>query len=98
MFKSAGPGVDTIVDFKSGTDTLHISASGFGGDLKVGETVTLVNFGDAVDAGKSAFLFDHSGDDAGTIYWDADGGSSANAVAIARIGGSTLLDTDFKIG
>ncbi len=98
VFKSPGHGVDTIGDFTSGTDTLSISAKGFGGGLKVGETVRLVGFNDVVETGKGVFRLSDSGSDAGTVYWDAKGGSSDGSVAIMRIGASSsLLDTDFKI-
>ncbi|MEP0320459.1 hypothetical protein, partial [Bauldia litoralis] len=47
--------------------------------------------------GAGVFLFDTSGADLGTIYWDANGGSSSDAIAFARISGATLLQSDFLI-
>ena len=38
-----------------------------------------------------------SGTGSGTIYWDANGGSAADAVAFAKITGTTLLPSDFHV-
>ena len=46
---------------------------------------------------QGVFLFDNSGDDIGTIYFDANGGSSVDAVAFVRIDGTSLLESDFRI-
>jgi Ca2+-binding RTX toxin-like protein len=101
VFKSADEGIDTITDFRSGKDRLDISADGFGGGLHAGETVTLVKLADIgghVQAGNGGvFLFATAGEDHGTIYWDANGGSSADAVAIARINSDILFASDFQV-
>ncbi|HET7716580.1 MAG TPA: hypothetical protein VFK86_13230, partial [Bauldia sp.] len=101
VFKLPGEGIDTITDFASGVDRLQISAAGFGGGLAPKATPTLVGLADIagyVHAGNQGILlFDTSGNDAGTIYWDVNGGSSADAVAFARITGISLLATDFQI-
>ncbi len=98
VFRSPGDGMDSITDFASGNDRLEISATGFGGGLAAKSAATLVTLADIhgyVDGGsKGIFLFDNSGTDLGTIYWDANGGSSADAIAFARISGSSLLETD----
>ncbi|SDB13881.1 calcium-binding protein [Bauldia litoralis] len=100
-FKSAFGGLDTITDFVSGSDTIQVSASGFGGGLVAGGAAPLVGLADITGythgGGAGVFLFDTSGADLGTIYWDANGGSSSDAIAFARISGATLLQSDFLI-
>jgi Ca2+-binding RTX toxin-like protein len=101
-FNFAADGVDTIVDFVHGTDFLQISASGFGGGLSAGGAVTVVNAasaGTASNAGTAGyFIFDNSGASAGTVYWDATGGSGADAVAFATLGNlASLLPSDFHV-
>ena len=94
-------GIDAITDFTSGSDRLEISAAGFGGGLVAGAAAPLVHLADIhgyVDAGnKGVFLFDNAGEDSGTIYFDANGGSSADAIAFVRIDGTSLLESDFRI-
>jgi Ca2+-binding RTX toxin-like protein len=101
-FNFPADGVDTIVDFVHGTDFLQISASGFGGGLSAGGTVTVVNAASIASASNAGadgyFIFDTTGPNAGTLYWDATGGSGADAVAIAKLGNLTsLLPSDFHI-
>lgn len=44
------------------------------------------------------FIYDNAGLNAGTIYWDATGGSGSDAVAFAKItAGSALQPTDFHV-
>ena len=101
VFAHLSDGIDRITDFSSGSDRLEVSADGFGGGLVAGAGVSLVRLADVagyVDSGRNGvLLLDKSGDDAGTLYWDANGGSSADAVAFVRLGGSSLLDDDFRI-
>jgi hypothetical protein len=101
VFNFPTDGVDTVTDFH-GTDFLQISASGFGSGLSAGSTVTVVNassVGSASNAGTDGyFIFDTTGQNAGTLYWDATGGSGADAVAIAKLGNlPSLLPSDFHI-
>jgi Ca2+-binding RTX toxin-like protein len=102
VFASPSGGIDTITDFVSGLDSLQISASGFGGGLSAGGAVTLIaalSAAAAVNAGLGGyFIFDNSGADAGTVLWDATGGSGADAVAIAKLQtGAILQHSDFQI-
>jgi Ca2+-binding RTX toxin-like protein len=94
----ASEGIDTITDFASG-DKLRISASGFGGGLAVGGAVSLVSaasLGAASGGTGGYFIFDNAGADAGTVYWDQNGGSSQDAVAVAVLTGvTTLTESDF---
>lgn len=103
-FVLTGPagGVDTITDFLSGTDTIDVSAAAFGGGLVAGGSATLSVVADwqtAVSAGTDGtFIFDNDGADTGMLYWDENGGSGADAVAIAELSGVDLiLAADFNI-
>ncbi|MCB1489493.1 MAG: hypothetical protein KDJ88_18795, partial [Bauldia sp.] len=101
IFKSASEGFDTIKDFMSGVDNLQIKASGFGGGLVAGDAAPLVKLADIAGythaSSKGVFLFDTSGADMGTLYWDANGGSSSDAIAFVTIGSSSLLQSDLHI-
>jgi Ca2+-binding RTX toxin-like protein len=102
VFNLPSEGMDTVSDFISGTDQLEISATGFGGGLTVGGAATLIEAADADSAFKAGangyFIFDSDGADAGTVYWDANGDSGTDAVAIAQLVGVTsLLVSDFIV-
>jgi Ca2+-binding RTX toxin-like protein len=102
VFATAAGGLDTVADFATRSDRLQISAAGFGGGLEAGDRVTLVAASQlglaAGPAGEGYFVYDNSGADAGTLYWDATGGSSADAVAFARLQpGATVAASDFWV-
>jgi len=101
-FGFATEGIDTVRDFVSGTDLLQISAGGFGNGLLADSAVTLATAADYATASTSgtngAFIFDNAGADAGTVFWDANGGSGADAVALVKLLGVTsLLASDFHV-
>ena len=88
----------TITDFGPGTDHLQISASGFGHGLAAGGTAPLVTAATASGASHAGsdgyFIFDN----AATLWWDPDGGSGADAVALARLAGVAALHaSDFLV-
>jgi serralysin len=101
VFNLPSDGLDTITDFSSNADFLQISAAGFGGGLVANATPTLVTVADVASASSGGntgyFIFDNSGTNSGTIYWDPTGGSSSDAVAFVKINGTALLATDFHI-
>jgi serralysin len=87
-----------INDFATGTDHLQISASGFGHNLVAGGTATLVTAATAASASHAGsdgyFIFDN----AGTVWWDPNGGGGADAVALAKLaGGAALHASDFLL-
>jgi Ca2+-binding RTX toxin-like protein len=88
-FAAVSDGIDRIAGFTSGEDVLEISAAGFGGNLVAGATPTLVTVADVtLAAGPSDdgyFIYDNEGAARGTLYWDATGGSSEDAVAFAEL-------------
>jgi hypothetical protein len=44
------------------------------------------------------FVFDNTNPTGGTLYYDADGGSANNAVAVVKLQGvSSLLQSDFHV-
>jgi len=94
-------GVDSVMDFVSGTDWLGISASGFGGGLVAGGAATLVSAADAASVSGGAggyFIFDNAGPGSGTLYWDPTGGSGSDAVAFVQlVGVSSLQASDLHL-
>ena len=83
---TVGAGTDTLSSFE------NLTGSAFADHL------TGSAFDNVITGGAGGyFLFDNSNAGAGTIYWDATGGSSADAVAIAKISGTTLSTSDFHI-
>ena len=106
---SGGAGADTFVfnfstegkdttDFISGEDTIEVSAAGFGGGLLAGGEVTLVTAASAAAAttgGADGYFIYSTGDK--TIYWDANGGSGADAVELLGIPSAGVLASDFHL-
>src|ERR1044072_6085337 len=95
-FQSASDGPDVIDDFAPGTDTIQVSASGFGGGLTAGGTVSLVSGADPTASGATGqFLFDT---DDGRLLWDADGTGSGDAVLVATLSNvPSLTASDFAV-
>jgi Ca2+-binding RTX toxin-like protein len=82
-FEAASQGPDEISDFVSGEDQIRVSASGFGGGLTAGGTVSLVSGSDPVASGAGGeFLYDT---DDGRLLWDADGTGAGAAVLFATL-------------
>jgi len=101
VFDAPGLGTTTILDFAQGEDIIQIFASGFGGGLSSGSSAAVTSFADislASSAGTDGyFVFDNSAANAGTLYWDATGGASGDAVPIAALTGvSSLTSSDFR--
>jgi len=102
VFKTALTSAATITDFTHGSDVLDIQASGFGHGLTAGATVPLVTADDislvSLSGPKSYFIFDNAGPNIGTLYFDATGGSGADATAIAHLNNVTsLTGSDFHL-
>ena len=102
FFNPHGDGLDTIVDFESGTDFFQVSATGFGGGLVAGQTPTVLAFASAIAAfnpdPSGYFFLDNFGSGSGTVYWDGTGGQANDAVGFAKIPpGSSLTATDFRV-
>lgn len=100
LFSSLSDGLDVINDFTTGADSIWISAGGFGGGLVAGESARLTTVGDFAAANNAVpcFIYDNAGANAGTLYWDANGGSGADAIAFAALtGGPAVAATDIVI-
>ena len=98
VFKTFGDGVDRITDFVTRTDKLQIDAAAFGGGLVAGGGVDLAFAGSAGAASHGSggyFIFDTSGADKGTLYWDANGGSGSDAIAVGVLSSGSLAAGDF---
>ncbi len=98
-FISPSDSVDLITDFTSGYDDIRVSAAGFGGGLVAGGAVSVANVADHTTASSGAggyFIMESS---TNIVWWDANGGSGADAVALAQLTGvNTLFSGDFAVG
>ncbi len=104
-FAKPTDGFDTITDFTRGQDVFQISDKGFG--LFAGASVNVAASANPLSALNPAdqgiFVLDNRGANAGTLYWDVNGGGGADAVALAKLnsssGGSvtSLSASDFKV-
>ncbi|HYE27653.1 MAG TPA: tandem-95 repeat protein, partial [Allosphingosinicella sp.] len=96
-FQTAAGGPDEILDFVRGTDKIQVSASGFGGGLTAGGSVSLVSGANPTASQASGqFLYDT---DDGSLYWDADGTGNGAAVLVAIFSNAPSLETsDFLVG
>lgn len=103
VFTSKNDGLDTITDFTHGTDFLGIAASGFGGGLSAGHApiVQPISYpapSAETHTGPAGVFFLVKANDGSVLYWDSDGGSGSNAVAIANLSHvSSLVPADFHI-
>jgi Ca2+-binding RTX toxin-like protein len=95
-FQSASSGSDEITDFLSGIEKLYVSESGFGGGLVAGGTISLVSGADPTASEESGqFLYDT---DDGSLFWDADGIGSGEAVLVATFTNLPSLEaSDFLV-
>ena len=95
VFNSPSEGIDTITDFSVTDDLIEVSASGFGGGLTAGGSITPGQFtlGSAATTPDHRFIYD-----GGDLYFDPDGNGSASQVQIATLTGSPVIsDTDILV-
>ncbi|MFM9940451.1 MAG: calcium-binding protein, partial [Hyphomicrobiaceae bacterium] len=80
------PSAASITDFAGGVDSLDFVVSAFSSGFTAGAAHFVSGAGPvtafAFSSTEGWFFFDNSGTSNGTLYWDADGGSGANAQAI----------------
>ena len=100
-FGSTSVGNETIVDFTHGADLLQISVAGAGfagHGLVANATATVINaasVGAATGGTNGDFIFDTT---AHSLYWDANGGSGADAVLLAHLQNvNSLSASDFHL-
>jgi Ca2+-binding RTX toxin-like protein len=90
-------GVDQIYYFNVDRDTIQISASGFGGGLVSGTTLSADQFvlGTAALDSNDRFIYDGT---TGALYYDVDGSGTTAQVQIATLStGLALTQNDFQI-
>ncbi|MGC1308908.1 MAG: SGNH/GDSL hydrolase family protein, partial [Phormidesmis sp.] len=91
IYRKPSDGIDTITDFSS-NDSLWISASGFGGDLVAGSTLSSSAFSSgsnpSASSGSSTFLYNTANQ---TLSFDVDGTGSGSAVGIATFSNGFAL-------
>jgi probable HAF family extracellular repeat protein len=101
VFNTAPQVQSSIADFIHGSDVLQISAAGFGHGLTTGATPTLATGAPANVSNpgtNGAFIFDNTDPTGGTLYWDSNGGSGADATPVVKLQGVTsLLPSDFHV-
>ncbi|MFC7539846.1 M10 family metallopeptidase C-terminal domain-containing protein [Siccirubricoccus deserti] len=93
-YRTAAEGGDSIRDFAPGDDRITVSAAGFGGGLEASGrldpgrfTANATGLSDA-DCGIGQFVYRTTD---GSLWWDADGTATAEAVLIARLDGLPAL-------
>jgi Ca2+-binding RTX toxin-like protein len=98
VFASLSSGLDTISDFTSGSDHIDVSAAGFGGGLVPGGAAALATGARATANHAGAYFIYEITAGQGALYFDANGGAGADAVAFARLTGApTLAAVDLHI-
>ncbi|GCL39996.1 hypothetical protein SR1949_51280 [Sphaerospermopsis reniformis] len=90
-FTSLDGGIDTITDFKSGTDKIQIDSNGFT-SLAIGQlSAEAFTFGAGVTSATSSthrFIFNTTN---GDLFFDADGDGAGASVKIATLSNSASL-------
>ena len=97
VFASPNLGNDRLTDFAPGQDTLLVSASGFGGGLIAGDTITTAQFllGSTATNASQRFIYTSS---TGALFFDIDGNGSQTAKQIATLNtGLTLTFGDIFV-
>jgi hypothetical protein len=95
VFNQPSQTTSTIANFTPGSDVIEVSAAGFGGGLTAGATPTVVTAAapaDATGLAAGTFIFDNHAATGGTLYFDANGGSGADATPVVTLTGVTALD------
>jgi Ca2+-binding RTX toxin-like protein len=90
-------GIDTIIDFQVGEDTLYVSARGFGGGLVKGSVLAADQFtvGSGASDSSSRFIYDQS---TGALFFDADGTGSSEQIQIVQLStGLAMTNTDIFV-
>jgi len=88
QFNNINDKTDTITDFTVGSDKIAISASGFGGGLVAGSTLTSAQFlkvsvGSSATTASQRFIYNFT---SGDLYFDANGsGAGSLSVKIATL-------------
>ena len=99
-FNARSDGLDTIVDFTSGTDVLDFSRLAFGNKLAIRANTGILDpshfIANATGPITSAQEFWYNTSDH-RLYYDADGSGAGAPIAMALLGVSTLSNTDIHL-
>jgi Ca2+-binding RTX toxin-like protein len=90
-------GADTILDFTSGVDAIHLVAGGFGGQFVAGlDLVATGRFviGASATQAKAQIIFDAA---ASALYFDTDGTGAAAKTLLAHLNGHALAGSDLIV-
>jgi Ca2+-binding RTX toxin-like protein len=92
VFESPNQGIDTITDFSVQDDILVFSATGFGGNLVVGQVSNnMLSLGTAATSTEHRFIYDAG---SGDLFYDSDGIGENEQIRIARLGSGLSLGSD----
>lgn len=91
-------GIDTVVDFTSGSDHIELSSAIFSNVVASSGTLAASDFaviGSASDTGSQHILYNST---SGMLYYDADAGGAGSAIGFATIGNqAALISADFVV-
>ncbi|NJO31408.1 MAG: hypothetical protein HC874_30515, partial [Richelia sp. SL_2_1] len=97
VFNNSGEGIDEITDFLAIDDTIHVSATGFGGGLIAGNTISedqiLIGSGSVTALNASQrFIYNTS---SGVLFFDADGNQTGfDAVQFATLSNQATISAN----
>ena len=80
--------VDTLTDFVSGSDTIQLSASVFGGLVAGSLAADAFHLGASATTSDQRIIYDKA---SGSLFYDADGSGEAEAILFARLAPGTEL-------
>ncbi len=95
IFENTAGGIDKILDFAVGADSLAVVSGNFG-EINAGNIVARLTINAAGTVGATAlaqFIFDNADAGAGNLFFDADGNGAGVAVQIATL----TFDTDLGL-
>ncbi len=89
-FDTSNQGVDTLTDFSVVNDTIHVSASDFGGGLTAGATITVDQFrlGSSAQDASDRFIYNRQ---TGSLYFDVDGTGATEKTQLAKLAASPAI-------
>ncbi|PSF38660.1 hypothetical protein C7H19_03905 [Aphanothece hegewaldii CCALA 016] len=96
-YNAKGEGIDQITDFNTVDDTIVVSATGFGGGLTIGTTVSTSQWfiGTAATTASHRFIYNNTN---GNLFFDVDGNGANAAIQLAILSGMpTLSQNDILV-
>ena len=96
-FYASSDGIDTITDFSVADDTIKVSASNFGGELTVDNSIAAEQFviGTASGDKSNRFIYNQN---TGALFFDPNGTDAAAQVQLATLStGLALTNADIVV-